>query len=1221
MSAYSIALLLLFIIPNTVSAMGGSRMEYRIESMPEGYRLQAYDDCGVPDRQPHVKAKGFHTFSEANVHADIKARSVAWDFQQIEASYDLLDPNLSFILAVTYANEDFNDRTQSLWAGSVELHGPRPLPKGQSERLLFRLPPEVTRDGKLSLKFKQEGQVNVVVSAIELWAPAPSPQLLHIADLSALFSDLTGRVLDLSWDGVEGAVVRLFRAGKSELLAETRTGSDGSFSFERRLFEHLKSENWKIEARYEGAEASRTIPSSELFFDPVRYRPIPVKVRGLARSSILLDGVWQIDPDPKDRERDLHAPGWGDFRVPGQWLQQGYDIPPDRPAAVAKEILIPKEWTGYRIFLRFDAIHAGTRYWLNGHYLGYSENLFTPVEWEITGAARPGEANRLDLEMKVETVSERLSYASGYAFHNLGGIDRSVRLYALPPVHVKAMHLSTDLDAAYRDANLYLRLTLDIPSGEILKDPVLHLSLYGPDGKQVRHSAPETSLTPSAPGGGTVEVAAHVPDPLKWSAEKPRLYRLVLDLVEGGRILERIERRIGFRKIEVRGRQLYLNGQPIKLAGACHHEIDPLTGRADTMRHAVRDVRLLKEASLNYIRTSHYPPCQELLDAADRLGMYVEVEAPFCWVAASEDMSCLREVLTPTSAMIDYCHTHPGVILWSLANESAFNKVFEVSHRLCKALDPTRPTTFNNPDPKGICDIANAHYPPMPYDEVFKDDPRPLLLGEYFFPVCHEQTDVRIDPGLRELWAHGHSDPDSEWGKRCASSFDTPILLPGAKPGAWSHIYHSDRVIGGAIWAAIDEPFYLPGDRRAGYAWVHGFWGLIDAWRRPKPEWWLSKLIFSPIWFPARTVNFSPGQTAIRIPVENRYAFTDLSELEIAWRLGGRQGKLRQALPPGSRGEIEIPVPPGAKEGDILLLRVTGARKELITAAALRLGQASPAPLPQPRAGAPGRREKEGRIAIEGKGYRLVLDLVKGDLDAGDPAHRAPLIAYPALHITRFDFGDLAGPSAPPYAEFPDARTRVVDRVAVLQRPEGLEITIHDRYHMFAGYVRWLIDKKGMGRISYEYTYSGKDMNVREVGLKLLLKPQYDEARWQRWSEWEIFPEDHISRTAGKAKARRDPRWGDGPESTKPSWPWSLDQTELGTNDFRAIKLNIYQASLQAPDRSGVRIHARGDVHFRPSLAPNGVWMHLLSECRLGPVALKKGSRIAGEYVVELLTP
>ena len=165
-------------------------------------------------------------------------------------------------------------------------------------------------------------------------------------------------------------------------------------------------------AQHNGQQRCHSLSTTNLFFEPVHYRPLPAKTAGLATNCLLLDGAWAINPAPTNdvRARPLNSPGWAPFKVPGQWLQQGFDVPQDKPVAVAREFVIPKAWAGNRIILRFDAVHAGTRYWLNGRELGYSENLFTPVEWDITDAAHPGQTNRLDLEMKVATVSEALSY-------------------------------------------------------------------------------------------------------------------------------------------------------------------------------------------------------------------------------------------------------------------------------------------------------------------------------------------------------------------------------------------------------------------------------------------------------------------------------------------------------------------------------------------------------------------------------------------------------------------------------------------------------------------------------------------------------------------------------------------------------------------------------------------------------------------------------------------
>jgi hypothetical protein len=1205
-------------------AVGQSAMPNAISEMPAGYNLQAYDECGSPERQPHVLTRNSHTYSTAEVNADQRVRTVAWDWKHVDAVYENLDPNADYVLAVTYANEAFNNRVQSLWAGSTQIHGPHPLPKGGWERLLFRVPRQALAAGKLSLQFRMEAQVNSVVSMIELWAPLPSPKTLRIVDLSGLIGDLTGKVLDLRFDPAPAATVTLYH-GKmgTGILPTAETGSDGTFRFDRALIDLIPAgQSVTLRARKDELSAMRTIPSDELRFQPLRYRPIPTKVAGLKETQLSLDGVWRMRTEGVDASPGLplDASGWSDVNVPGQWKQQGHDVPQDKHVAMAREFSVPAEWAGQRVILRFDAIHAGTHYRVNDHDLGYSENLFTPVEWDITDLVHPGKPNRLDLDMVVDTPSERLSYSSGYAFHSLGGIDRSVRLFALPPVYVRDMKLDVGLDKDYRDGLIDFALTVESKSTAIVQP---RFTLYDPEGKRVSLSYSGTLMSQTVQpivGRGKLSWRLAVSNPAKWSAEKPTLYRLVIDLSEGGKILERIERRIGFRKIEVVGSKLLVNGHAIKIAGACHHETDPLTGRAGTARHAETDVRLMKDANLNWIRTSHYPPCRELLDAADRIGMYVEVEAPFCWVGEADGMKDLRAVLAPTSAMVDYNRSHPSVIVWSLANESAFNRLFEVSNKLVKDLDPTRPTTFNNPDPKRICDIANLHYAPMPYDAQDPDDPRPLYWGEHWFPLCHEQADVRVNPGLRELWAAGSADPASDYAKLAASSYDPRYMRPGVPPGAWTHVVHSSRVVGGSIWAALDEPFYFPDGSHVGYAWVHGFWGLIDAWRRTKPEWWLSKMLFSPVWFPARHVEFTPGQASVRIPVENRYAFTDLNELTLTWQLAGRKGILNPPnIPPGASGDLTVPVPPAAQPGATLILRASDPRGRLIAAAGVRLGAAAPAQLPASSAGPPQWHDDGRTITLRGAGWSLALDRATLRFD-GSPASGSPaLLAFPMPHVTQFDFGDFDGPYKRPYAELPDDASRVVESVAASEAGGGLEIAVRARCAQFEGATRWTIDRRGIGRIVYDYVYSGPNMSAREVGLRLLLSSRCDTLRWRRWSEWGVYPDDSVCRIAGTAKARRDPKLGDGPEGSPPNWPWSLDQTELGTADFRSVKLNVYEASLTSPEGAGLRVRADADRHVRACLDPAGVKLHILSECRMGPVILNTGDHVRGECFVELL--
>ncbi|MEK7676006.1 MAG: sugar-binding domain-containing protein, partial [Verrucomicrobiota bacterium] len=223
---------------------------------------------------------------------------------------------------------------------------------------------------------------------------------MEITSISGLTAGLEGQVIDFTCEGVSGAEVWLGTSAQRELLKAT-TGADGFFCFSSKAAPPLASAGeWRLTARHQGGEAHTTISTTNLFFKPVHYRPLPEKTASLNSNVVLLDGDWKINPASTNgaRLRPLSDSSWAIWQVPGQWLQQGFDIPRDQPAAVAREFVLPREWAGRRLILRFDSIHAGTRYWLNGHELGYRENLFTPVEWDITDAARPGTLNRLDLE-------------------------------------------------------------------------------------------------------------------------------------------------------------------------------------------------------------------------------------------------------------------------------------------------------------------------------------------------------------------------------------------------------------------------------------------------------------------------------------------------------------------------------------------------------------------------------------------------------------------------------------------------------------------------------------------------------------------------------------------------------------------------------------------------------------------------------------------------------
>jgi hypothetical protein len=203
---------------------------------------------------------------------------------------------------------------------------------------------------------------------------------------------------------------------------------------------------------------------------------------------------------------------------------------------------------------------------------------------------------------------------------------------------------------------------------------------------------------------------------------------------------------------------------------------------------------------------------------------------------------------------------------------------------------------------------------------------------------------------------------------------------------------------------------------------------------------------------------------------------------------------------------------------------------------------------------------------------------------------------------------------------FPDAKTRGFESIDVKEEASGLRLTVHDHYKSFAGFTSWTIDMNGHGVVACDYTYSGKAMDTREAGIRFLLKGACDELKWRRRSEWGVFPQESISRTEGTARAHRDKKWGEARWNQRPIWPWALDETELGTADFRSVKYNIYEAALVSPNGSGFNAHAHGDAHFRAALAPGGVAAHLLWRCPLGQVTLKPNDRLQGEFAVRLIS-
>ncbi|MHC5004024.1 MAG: DUF5703 domain-containing protein, partial [Planctomycetota bacterium] len=591
-----------------------------------------------------------------------------------------------------------------------------------------------------------------------------------------------------------------------------------------------------------------------------RYAPVPDTVAGVDQASVSLDGTWRFTPALDENDTRPDTTGWADVPVPGQWVQAGFEVPEGRWAGYARSFDVPPAWLDHRVMIRFEAVFSACTVYVNGRRVGEHEGGFTAFDVDATAAVQ---ARRNDLLVRVtgRTDVDRLASASQYAVHDLGGITRPVTLFALPETHLAALRVRSDLDEGYRNA--MVSVTVEVAGPPAAQPRSVRAVLVEP-GPSARIVADSRQRLPR-PGPATIPLA--VPSPRLWDPEHPVLYELRLQVREGDDLLQTVTRRIGIREIEVRGAQLLINGRPVMLRGVNRHVIHPFDGRVVSVELARRDATLFRDANVNFIRTSHYPPTRAFLEACDELGLLVECEAPICW---------LGPLVRQNLENVAFNANHPSVVLWSLANESAWSDLWAETLAAVLDADPSRPAAFHDQCWGGFnnfgstAPIANMHYPGPDFASASAAESRPVLFGEHTHLNAYNRRELLSDPGLRDAWG-------------------------GLLRHMWERMRADGHVIGGAIWSGIDDLFVMPDGTTVGY----GEWGPVDAYRREKPEYWHLKKVYSPI----RAALTAAG----RLAVENRHDFTDLAELAIGWRRGDRAGTLELALPPRSRGAFDLP--------------------------------------------------------------------------------------------------------------------------------------------------------------------------------------------------------------------------------------------------------------------------------------------------------------------------
>ncbi len=953
----------------------------------------------------------------------------------------------------------------------------------------------------------------------------------------------------------------------------------------------------------------------EMKFDIPVLSPVPASLYKAEVASISLNGIWKFNPDNKDMNNAKN------IEVPGEWEMQGFKVAKGNSATYWKTFTLPSDWQGNLIKIRFDGISSYGLVKVNGKKVGSHEGSFAAFEVDITDAVKSGD-NLLEVEVQCETISDILACTSQYAAHPVGGILRKVTLFALPVINISDFSWNVKFDSQYRNASLNInsKVVFNKPG----KKALIRFSIQDPTGGSVNLGM-NTFDVPVNNNTAEVNSVLQVKSPKKWDPEHPNLYLLTTSLVVDGKVLQTNSQKIGFRQIELRGNQFFVNNSPIKLRGVDRHEVHPLRGRSLTPELCRRDVELFRAGNCNYIRTSHYPPSEEFLQACDELGMFVESEASLCWIehGASpiwQTWKYLDNKYLPYMVRADIDNvllgrSHPCIIIWSLGNESRWSPLWERVNAEVKKLDSSRPTSFHDQcwgafnNAKSKADVANYHYPGFNGPrECEKEKSRPTLFGEYMHVQCYARREVETDPSVRS----------DTWAINLKQMVDSVYTYPAS--------------MGGAIWSGVDDIFHLSEDKICGY----GPWGPIDGWRREKPEYTGMKKSYSPVIIRnLQSVKAVNGR--IRLDIENRYNFTNLNELKVVARADDRIINVNADIPPLSKGSVNIDLS-GANLPETMLITFTDPRGFVCQEENIKIRPAVPAV--ESKAEVPVVLSEENNTCTVKSGEATyIIDKSTGELECIISGGQKVIKAGGKLTLIHFNSDDGGAPKIAgnnytqdiqPLEYLPVEKFRIRS-VVPTQRGDGtVKVVISGLVeNELEGIQNYVFNNTGNVEVSYDYvtlTDFAKNNLLRQFGLLFTLPGSFDRLTWERIGLWTTYPENDINRLKGSAKALpRNLKYVEAPREV-PTGEWKDNANKLGTNDFRSTKDHFLSASLRNEKNNEIEVQSDGSQSARSWV--DGENIRFLVAGMNGPGScpfftgprpeFKKGDHLKGAFILNL---
>ncbi|MFT4023754.1 MAG: glycoside hydrolase family 2 TIM barrel-domain containing protein [Flavihumibacter sp.] len=536
---------------------------------------------------------------------------------------------------------------------------------------------------------------------------------------------------------------------------------------------------WKDESRNEW----RREPMHSSFFVYENKAMAAAGIPAASENYQSLNGGWKFNwvPRPADRPRgfwkkEFNDAGWRAFPVPATWEVNGYGTPiysnvrydfdylmpggkpappqvPDQYNPVGsyrREITVDQRWSGKEIYIHFGAVRSALYVWVNGQWVGYSEDSKLPAEFNITQYVRPGEKSVIAFQ--VYRWSDG-SYMEDQDMWRLAGVNRDVFLYARDKaMPIRDVEIIPDLVNHYKDGRLKVTLALFDTTGAVSQNTEAVLELQDPAGKRV---AQKTISLKGAARSRQVDIA--VKEPLTWSAETPALYTLFITVSGQEKPVAVISQKTGFRKVEIKNGALCINGKAVLIKGVNRHEMDPVTAQYVPPGQMETDIRIMKENNINAVRTSHYPNDPYWYELCDRYGLYVMDEAnlethemALSDHSLAKDPAWLTQHLQRVSRMVERDKNHISVISWSLGNEAGMGENFAKCYEWVKQRDPSRPVQYEPAIGTASTDIDGPMYlSPAEMVKRLEEYPgnnKPFLLLEYAHAMGNSQG------GFKDYW-------------------------------------------------------------------------------------------------------------------------------------------------------------------------------------------------------------------------------------------------------------------------------------------------------------------------------------------------------------------------------------------------------------------------------------------------------------------------------------